>query len=106
MTQIRSQIDPRSEGFRRNHERMAERLAQVQALQGQVVAESASKQDKFEKKGQLLPRERVARLLDRGSSFLELSALAGWGCTMTTVRSPCSAAAPSWASARWRASAC
>jgi hypothetical protein len=29
---------------------MAERLAQVQALQGQVVAESASKQDKFEKK--------------------------------------------------------
>ena len=29
MTQIRSQIDPRSEGFRRNHERMAERLAQV-----------------------------------------------------------------------------
>jgi hypothetical protein len=79
MTQIRSQIDPRSEGFRRNHERMAERLAQVQALQGQVVAESASKQDKFEKKGQLLPRERVARLLDRGSSFLELSALAGLG---------------------------
>ena len=79
MTQIRSQIDPRTDAFRRNHERMAERLAQVQALQGQVVAESASKQDKFEKKGQLLPRERVARLLDRGSSFLELSALAGLG---------------------------
>ena len=79
MTAIRSLIDTRSESFRRNHERMAERLAQVQALQGKVVTESESKRDKFEKKGQLLPRERVARLLDRGSSFLELSALAGLG---------------------------
>ena len=79
MTAIRSMIDTNSDAFRRNAERMAERLAQVQGLQGKVVAESASKQGKFEKKGQLLPRERVERLLDRGSSFLELSALAGLG---------------------------
>ena len=79
MTAIRSMIDTNSDAFRRNAERMAERLAQVQGLQGKVVAESASKRDKFDKKGQLLPRERVARLLDRGSSFLELSALAGLG---------------------------
>ncbi len=79
MTALRTLIDAQSDSFRRNAERMAERLAQVQGLQGKVVAESASKQDKFEKKGQLLPRERVARLLDRGSSFLELSALAGLG---------------------------
>jgi geranyl-CoA carboxylase beta subunit len=79
MTALRSLIDTRSDAFRRNAERMAERLAQVQGLQGKVVAESASKREKFEKKGQLLPRERVARLLDRGSSFLELSALAGLG---------------------------
>lgn len=79
MTALRSLIDTRSEAFRRNAERMAERLALVQGLQGKVVAESASKREKFEKKGQLLPRERVARLLDRGSSFLELSALAGLG---------------------------
>src|ERR1700754_645244 len=32
----------------------------------------------FEKRGQLLPRERVARLLDPGVPFLELSTLAGW----------------------------
>ena len=30
------------------------------------------------KRGQLLPRERVARLLDPGVPFLELSTLAGW----------------------------
>ena len=32
----------------------------------------------FDKRGQLLPRERVARLLDPGVPFLELSTLAGW----------------------------
>ena len=42
-----------------------------------VVQESESKRARFEKRGQLLPRERVARLLDRGSSFIELSRLAG-----------------------------
>jgi geranyl-CoA carboxylase beta subunit len=41
-----------------------------------VIAESASKRERFEQRGQLLPRERVARLLDRGSTFLELSRLA------------------------------
>jgi hypothetical protein len=38
-----------------------------------VREESASKRDKFEQRGQLLPRERVARLIDRGSDFLEFS---------------------------------
>ena len=65
--------------FQANRARMAQRLAQVQALQAQVVLESESKRDKFDKRGQLLPRERVARLIDRGSEFLELSPLAGLG---------------------------
>ena len=30
-------------------------------------------------RGKLLPRERIGLLLDRGSAFLELSPLAGWG---------------------------
>ena len=32
----------------------------------------------FARRGQLLPRERVARLLDPGVPFLELSTMAGW----------------------------
>ena len=76
---LKTRIDVRSDGFKANVARMEERLAAVRALEGKVVAESASKQDKFEKRGQLLPRERVARLLDRGSGFLELSPLAGLG---------------------------
>jgi geranyl-CoA carboxylase beta subunit len=76
---LASQIDAASARFAANAARMQERLAEVQALQALVVAESASKREKFESRGQLLPRERVARLLDRGSDFLELSPLAGLG---------------------------
>jgi geranyl-CoA carboxylase beta subunit len=79
MPALASKINPRAAAFGANAERMAERLAEVRRLEAMVVAESASKADKFERRGQLLPRERVARLLDRGSSFLELSTLAGLG---------------------------
>ena len=79
MTAITSLLNPRSAGFETNTARMAERLAEIQALQARVVTESAAKADKFEQRGQLLPRERVARLLDRGTAFLELSPLAGLG---------------------------
>jgi geranyl-CoA carboxylase beta subunit len=79
MPALSSQIDTRSAAFKANTERMAERLAEVRALEQKVIAESESKREKFEKRGQLLPRERVARLLDRGSDFLELSSLAGLG---------------------------
>jgi geranyl-CoA carboxylase beta subunit len=77
MPVIRSKVKPRSEGFAANTQRMQGLLAEVQRLEGLVIAESESKRDKFEKRKQLLPRERVARLLDRGTPFLELSRLAG-----------------------------
>jgi geranyl-CoA carboxylase beta subunit len=77
MPPLASSIDPASAAFQANARRMAERLGEVRALEAKVVAESASKREKFESRGQLLPRERVARLLDRGTPFLELSPLAG-----------------------------
>jgi geranyl-CoA carboxylase beta subunit len=79
MPRLYSQLDPRSPAFAANAARMTERLAEVRVLEARVVAESSSKRDKFEARGQLLPRERVARLIDRGSEFLELSPLAGLG---------------------------
>jgi geranyl-CoA carboxylase beta subunit len=79
MPALASALDPRSPAFAANAARMAERLEEVRALERRVVAESASRRAKFEARGQLLPRERVAQLLDRGSGFLELSALAGLG---------------------------
>jgi len=74
-----SLLNPKSAAFQANARRMTERLDEVRALEAKVIAESEGKREKFEAKGQLLPRERVARLLDRGSGFLELSSLAGLG---------------------------
>ncbi|MBL8325965.1 MAG: acyl-CoA carboxylase subunit beta [Rubrivivax sp.] len=79
MTRIATALDPASAAFQANAARMHERLAEVRRLEALVVAESESKRKRFEERGQLLPRERVARLIDRGSEFLELSTLAGLG---------------------------
>jgi geranyl-CoA carboxylase beta subunit len=79
MPALGSTLNPKSPAFEANARRMHERLAEVRALEAKVVAESESKREKFEKRGQLLPRERVSRLIDRGSEFLELSTLAGLG---------------------------
>jgi len=77
MPVLRSKILVRSEAFAANALRMHGLLAEVQRLEGLVIAESESKREKFDKRGQLLPRERVARLIDRGTPFLEISRLAG-----------------------------
>ncbi len=74
---LHTAINVKSAAFASNAARMEELLGQVQRLEQMVISESQSKREKFEKRGQLLPRERVARLLDRDSSFLELSRLAG-----------------------------
>jgi len=79
MPALGTALDPKSATFVANAQRMSERLAEVRALEAQVIAESTSKRDRFEQRGQLPPRERVARLIDRGSTFLELSPLAGLG---------------------------
>ncbi len=77
MPQLSSALDPRSATYAVNAARMHERLGEVERLQSMVVEGSQAKRERFESRGQLLPRERVARLIDRGSTFLELSRLAG-----------------------------
>ena len=79
MPALRSRVDPKGESFARNAQRMHERLAEVRELEQRVIAESESKRKRFKERGALLPRERVARLVDRGSTFMELSRLAGLG---------------------------
>jgi len=79
MPSLVSKLSPRTSSFLANSERMARELAAITQLEQKVRASSAQKRDKFEKRGQLLPRERVASLLDRDAPFLELSTLAGFG---------------------------
>ena len=54
-------------------------LDRVRSYEQRAIAASEASRTRFEKRGQLLPRERVALLLDPGSPFLELSTLAGLG---------------------------
>ena len=79
MPALRSALLTKSPSYQANVDRMTERLAEIRALEAKVRDGSAAKRDKFDQRGQLLPRERVARLLDRGSPFLEFSTLAGLG---------------------------
>lgn len=77
---LSSQIDSRSDEFADNRAAM---LAQVDALRAKLAAVQAGGGEaactKHSARGKLLPRERVDALLDPGSPFLELSALAADG---------------------------
>ena len=53
-------------------------IDELSALNARAPALSASKKARFKKRGQLLPRERLARLLDPGLPFLEIGNLAGY----------------------------
>ena len=71
-------LDTRSDTFAANRAHALGLIAQWRALEARTREASARAQPLFDKRGQLLPRERVARLLDPGVPFLELSTLAGW----------------------------
>ncbi len=72
----------------------------VRACEQRSAATSARSRERFEQRGQLLPRERLALLLDPGAPFLELASLAGLGMdTPDLDAAACRAAASSPASA-------
>ncbi|GLQ05495.1 acyl-CoA carboxylase subunit beta [Sneathiella chinensis] len=79
MPVITSEIDTNSEAFRTNREAMQTLISGFRDLEQKVRDASNAKKDKFEKRGQLLPRQRIALLLDKGAPFLQLSTLAGLG---------------------------
>ena len=57
---------------------MLARIAQWRALEERAAAASAKSRPVFDKRGQLLPRERVGLLLDPGTPYLPLCTLAGF----------------------------
>ncbi|WP_198919201.1 geranyl-CoA carboxylase subunit beta [Pseudomonas chlororaphis] len=78
MPVIHSQLAPHSPQFLQNREAMLAGLAQIRQLEQNLLAKAAEAKAKFEKRGQLLPRERLNLLLDPGAPFLELASLAGY----------------------------
>ncbi len=80
MTVLRSRLDPRTEAFRAN---AARNRALATELRERVARAARGGEERARRRhlerGKLLPRERVERLLDPGSPFLELSQLAATG---------------------------
>ena len=70
MAIIESTIAPNSAAFQSNRDGMLELIARMRGLEERTRAASAGAKDRFHKRGQLLPRERVALVLDPGTPFI------------------------------------
>src|SRR5690242_10561364 len=80
MQALKTQVDPRSAEFRANADAMRTLVHDLRAKvaeAGQGGGEAA--RAKHTARGKLLPRERVAQLLDPGTPFLEIGQLAAFG---------------------------
>src|SRR6266480_7465480 len=83
MPVLHSTIDSTSDAFRVNSEAMAGLVGEVRARTSALVARGAAGDDasiaRHRERGKLPVRERIERLIDAGSAFLELSPLAANG---------------------------
>ena len=75
---LTSRVDVGSAAYARSRAEMLGLVDALRALEAGVRAHAEKAQARFAARGQLLPRARVDRLLDPGTPFLELSALAGY----------------------------
>ncbi|SPN99836.1 probable methylcrotonyl-CoA carboxylase beta chain, mitochondrial precursor [Cephalotrichum gorgonifer] len=75
---LQTNVDPSSEEFKENERQMAEVVSRMRELtQKAQLGGSAKAREKHIARKKMLPRDRVAALIDPGTTFLELSPLAG-----------------------------
>ncbi|MGY2168111.1 geranyl-CoA carboxylase subunit beta [Pseudomonas gingeri] len=78
MPVIESQLDRQSADFARHRDALLTSLEHLRQLEQNLLDKAEQARDKFTRRGQLLPRERLNLLLDPGAPFLELASLAGY----------------------------
>ena len=78
MTVFQSKVNPQSDTFKQNRADMQALVDKLGELNARAPARSAARKERFEKRGQLLPRERLARLLDPGMPYFEIGNIAGY----------------------------
>ena len=79
MSVIQSQVDTKSASYKKNKERMDGLTKALTEKRKLVLAGGNEKARKrHTDRGKMLPRDRVAGLLDKGSDFLEVGQLAAW----------------------------
>ncbi len=80
MPTLTSEINTQSDEFRANRAAMQAVVADLEAKRAEATQGGPEKlRERHLARGKLLPRDRVMRLLDPGSPFLELSQLAAMG---------------------------
>ncbi|HEV2651251.1 MAG TPA: carboxyl transferase domain-containing protein [Rhizomicrobium sp.] len=80
MSALKSAISPNSAGFKSNAEAMGKLVADLKSrMSVAALGGDERARTRHTERGKLLPRDRVERLLDPGSPFLELSPLAANG---------------------------
>ncbi|MGE0497509.1 MAG: acyl-CoA carboxylase subunit beta [Ramlibacter sp.] len=85
MSVLASSWNAQGEPARQRRAAMLARIEQLRALEDRAAQASARSKPVFEKRGQLLPRERVALVLDAGAPYVPLCSLAGF---MQDTRDP------------------
>lgn len=78
MSGFESTWNPHSPQAQQRRDAMLARVAQLRALEDRAALASGKSKPVFDKRGQLLPRERLALLLDPGAPFVPLCSLAGF----------------------------
>jgi 3-methylcrotonyl-CoA carboxylase beta subunit len=77
---IETKLNPRSDDFRTNAAALEALVADLRAkVEKLALGGGQAARDKHVGRGKLLPRDRIAQLLDPGTPFLELSQLAASG---------------------------
>jgi len=78
MSVFKTRVDVSSESYARNRAAMLELIDELRSLEERAVQVSGRRAATFEARGQLPPRERLARLLDSGMPFLRLHSLTNY----------------------------
>ena len=79
MAVLTSQVERGSDVFQRRHERMAALVAELRERTAAVARGGGEKAvERHRSRGKLTARERIDRLVDPDTAFLELNALAAW----------------------------
>lgn len=79
ISRLPTNVDPSSDEFKENQRQMAEVTARLQELASAIQKGGPPKaREKHIARKKMLPRDRVAALIDPGTTFLELSPMAGY----------------------------
>ncbi|MEM1111223.1 MAG: carboxyl transferase domain-containing protein [Pseudomonadota bacterium] len=78
MAVFKTALDTQSAEFEQNRQDMLHKVELLRSYESRAVELSEKRRPRFEERGQLSPRQRLARLLDPGRPFLELFNMANF----------------------------